>query len=100
MRHLFSRKRRNNASEPTIALLDSGLVIESHMESGKLGGMVGQLNTTDSIKINWTCSLLFNPPVTNQERPELAAISNTAILVTVGNPYTNNSRLYSYVSKF
>ena len=90
----------SNASEPTIALLDSGLVIESQMESGKLGGMVGQLSTTDSIKINWTCSLLFNPPVTNQERPELAAIGNTAILVTVGNPYTNNSRLYSYVSKF
>jgi hypothetical protein len=70
------------------------------MESGKLGGMVGQLSTTDSIKINWTCSLMFNPPVTDQERPELAAIGNTAILVTVGNPYTNNSRLYSYVSKF
>jgi hypothetical protein len=91
---------QSNASTPTVALLDSGLVIEAHVENDKLGAMVGQLSGSDAIGVNWSSSVTFDPPVTDQLDPQVAAIGNRAILFTGGNYLKNNWGVFHHVALF
>ena len=92
----------SNAANPTVALLDNGIVVEAHtvkVGNTRVDARWAQLDPSDPVKLNWGCYSSFSPTGDDRSYPQVATNGNTAIMMTFGVfPY--GSQLWSYVAKF